>query len=386
MLNIAKSFYAAWNASSSTYDLPEAEITPIGTTPGEKRKTKTLSNKFTNSDEYDNIPLPGFTLYKTDRKHWGSLNQTWLVIDPRGYLVRITQENLEQILHVTGITEGLIQEKCVWARDNSATKMILVPVTSPLYIEAVKNTEMLDTKVDIKDVQIGDRVLLQNKLEGRYMGVLSLYGPASDNTPKVIKPAVHLRRQVVEVHPGKFHYQTDVKILKVLEKTTTPLDREESVEYINDKISTGIAYFTTNTLMSGRYYGNFGKVMMASTSAVPKPTLKFEEITIEEAAELFDQAVYEMDSGMLLLEKHNGKHYIVDMPFYTSSSIPATTSSSFITVRVETVKTSETCTELIPAEKRTGWGMSAQTSLRENLDSFAKYYKIVKCVKNDTYI
>ena len=84
--------------------------------------------------------MPGFTLYKTGRKNWGSADQTWLVIDPRGFLVRITNVNLEEILHVTGITEGLIQEKCVWARENSQTKMTLVPVTSPDYIEATKNT------------------------------------------------------------------------------------------------------------------------------------------------------------------------------------------------------------------------------------------------------
>ena len=126
MLNIARQIQAGWDQGSST-ELPEAEIVPIGNTTNEKRKLQGLTNRKNILKEYENIPLPGFTLLKTERKSWGSLDQTWLVIDPRGFLSRITPNNLEKILHVTGITEGLIQEKCVWAREDSQTKMVQTP-------------------------------------------------------------------------------------------------------------------------------------------------------------------------------------------------------------------------------------------------------------------
>lgn len=384
MLNICKTFYAAWTATQSVYDLPEAEIAPMGKSAAETKKVKTLSNKFPNSDEYDNIPMPGFTLYKSNRKHWGSTDQTWLIIDPRGFLVRITQENLEKILHVTGITEGLIQEKCVWARDNSATKMSLIPVTSPDYIEAVKNTEMLDDKIDLKDVQIGDEVLLQNKLVGKYLGVMSLYGPVQTVSSKIMKPSVYLRRQVVEVMPGKFHYQTDVKILKVTKKTDKPMTREEAVTYVNSVAANPSTYFTNHTMITGRYYSNYGKVVFASVDAVPKPKLKFEEISYNDAVNYFHRANVLNDAGMLLLEKLDGKQYIVDMPYYTSSSTPPTTPTSFSAVKIQTIDLSSEPTDITLQETITGWGMKSH-DVRESLDSFEKYYKIVKCVKNNTY-
>src|ERR1035437_1127776 len=175
MLNIAKTLYAGWDPSSATkYELPEAEIIPLGESKNEMKKLDTITKRYPTLYEHDNIPLPGFTLYKSDRKNWGSIDQTWLVIDPRGFLVRISSKNLDNILHVTGITEGLIQQKCVWARENTETKMALVPVTSGAYYDAALNTKLIEDKVDMKDVQIGDTVLLQNKLTGIYRGVASL--------------------------------------------------------------------------------------------------------------------------------------------------------------------------------------------------------------------
>src|SRR5690606_39188374 len=108
MINIAKQIYAGWGTGTK-YDLPEAEVIPHGTSSNEKKKLEKFTKSHAVIKEHDNVPLPGFTLYKVDRKNWGSQDQTWLIIDPRGFLVRISNDNLEDILYVTGITEGLIQ-------------------------------------------------------------------------------------------------------------------------------------------------------------------------------------------------------------------------------------------------------------------------------------
>lgn len=131
MLNISRQIYSGWNTASAN-ELPEAEIIPFGKSSNEKKRLETFTKRYPVLNEYENIPLPGFTLYKSNRKNYGSADPTWLIIDPRGFMVRITNDNLEDILHVTGITEGLIQQKCVWAREDSQTKMILVPISSPL--------------------------------------------------------------------------------------------------------------------------------------------------------------------------------------------------------------------------------------------------------------
>lgn len=383
MLNITKKIYAAWSNTQKKYELPEAEIIPSGTSGNEKRKLSNARSRATDVVEYDNVPLPGFTLCKTDRKNWGSIDQTWLVIDPRGFLVRITSENLEKILHVTGITEGLIQEKCIWARENSATSVTLVPVTSEIYAEAVKNTELLESKISIKEVQIGDTVLLQNKLQGTYLGCLSLYGPVGDySKDNKYKPFTYVRRQIIEVLPGKFHYQSDIKILSVTKKTQSPMTKEQAVEYINKKISSG-AYFTNSTNMSGHYYSTYGMITYASAHAVPKPILKYEEISRAEAEILFDRAEAIPDFGMLVLEKPTGTKYLVDFPF--SGSKQRAKKDSFDVC--ELLKGKPLSSEMLELNnKRQSYWNRSGPAFTEKFDNFTKFYKIVKCVKNETYI
>ena len=226
MLNISKQIYAGWDLSYSGNILPEAEVIPLGESVNEKRKINKITSKYSSIKEFDNIPLPGFTLSENNRKNWGSKDETWLIVDPRGFFVRISNDNLNDILHVTGITEGLIQEKCVWAREDSKTDMMLVPISSELYLKASKNTELLEDKISIKDVQIGDKVLLQSGLTGTYMGVLSLYGTLTysySNKDYSRKPQTYLRRQVCHVGNDRYYYHTDIKILKVLEKREKPV-------------------------------------------------------------------------------------------------------------------------------------------------------------------
>ena len=219
MLNISKQIYAGW-PTYGTVLLPEAEVTPIGDSPQEKKKLEKFVARNPNIKEYDNIPLPGFTLFDVSKKTWTAADSTWQVIDPRGFTTRISQKNMSNILTVTGITEGLIQQKCVWAREDSQSVMELIPVSSSDYIEAVENTELIESKVDLANVEIGDTVLLQNKLRGTYLGVHSLYAAMDKTSMKSdFKVQVGLRKQVIEVSKGQFHYQTDAKILKILDKT-----------------------------------------------------------------------------------------------------------------------------------------------------------------------
>lgn len=386
MLNISKQIHAGWHATT-TYELPEAEVIPGGDTSNEKRKITNASARYTNLTEYSNIPLPGFTLYKADRKNYGSLDQTWLVIDPRGFLVRISSENLQKILHVTGITEGLIQEKCIWARENSETKLTLVPVSSPSYLEAVENTELIEGKVSTKDVQIGDTVMLQNKLQGRYMGTLSLYGPLYEYSARTRESKVQTwpRRQIIEVADGKFYYSTDVKMLKVVFPTTDPMTREESAKFLNDRIATGNAFFSSNPKMTGKYYGTYGVIKHVSVHAVPKVEITFDEIDRAEVEKIFNIAVISSDAGMIVLENHKSKLSVIDFPYSFNPSANITV-DSFATCSINMPNISDPVYSIETNDiRKSMWG-SSRTVPNKCLDNFTKYYKIVKHVKNETFI
>lgn len=382
MLNIARNIYAGWDSASSTQVLPEAEIIPIGLTANEKRKIDSLTKKYSSLHEHENVPLPGFTLFKVNRKGYGSMDMSWLIIDPRGFLVRISNQNLEEILFVTGITEGLIQEKCVWARDDSATKMTLVPISSSKYIEAKQNTALIEGKVDIKEVQVGDTVLLQNGLQGTYKGVLSLYGPIHNySVREEYKPQTLLRRQVIEVTPGKYHHQTDAKLLKVVTKTTTPSTREDSVREMNAHIAAGTSYFTQGTNMSGRHYGIQGIITHVSTHAVPKPVITFEEIDKLEATRIFYDAAATSDIGMLMLS-NGSSNYILDLPYNSYSGVTTSITAFHVCELKNKVENAE---KIILKSARRSYFSSTKSSVPQKLDNFTKFYKIVKHVKSETF-
>ena len=386
MLNISKTIYAGWNTGSQKYELPEAEVIPLGESANEKKKLSKVTATYTSLAEHDNIPLPGFTLYTTNRKNWGSPDQTWLVIDPRGFLVRITSENLEKILHVTGITEGLIQQECVWARENTETKMRLVPVSAVTFTEAVRNTELIEGKVDMKDVHIGDTVLLQNQLQGVYMGTVSMYGPVNDySTSTEYKPQAYLRRQIIQVTPGKYHHQTDLKILKVIQKAATPITREESVKEMNNDIIADIAYFTNSTNMTGNQYGVRGVVKLISAAVVPKVLMTFEEVTLTEAHTLFNIGLLTSDFGILLLEDSRQNRFLVDYPYMYSANAGISADKFDVTklVSCNLIPTEK----LFIAEKRQSlWGSYRTKPANYSLDKFTKFYKITKHVKDETYV
>jgi hypothetical protein len=263
--------------------------------------------------------------------------------------------------------------------------MVLVPVSSPTYIDATLNTELIEGKVNLKEVQIGDTVLLQNELVGTYMGVLSLYAPL-DSLGYEHRAQAFLRRQIVKIEDGKYHYQTDLKILKVIKKTDTPLTREESVACLNKDIASGTSYFTNLPGMSSTsgYYSSRGMIKLASIHAVPKVPLTLEEITLPEATDLFHAATATSDPNMLILENIHGRKVRIDFPYSFLNypgKVPLTISSFEIDHIEDFVEPYDTITQIKDPDKHYG-----KSRPRYSLDNFAKFYKIVKHIKQDTYV
>ena len=380
MLNISKQICVGWN-TSAVDELHEVEVIPVGSSPQEKARMKKLLTRYKETGTHDNVPLPGFTLCDVNRKGWGSSEPTWVIIDPRGFLVRITQDNMIDILRVTGVTEGLIQQRCIWARENSASKLSLVPMTSDNYSKAVSNTELLDAKVKMADVNIGDKVFLQNGLVGNYMGVMSLHCSVQASTyGGDFKVQSMIRRQVVEITPGKFYYHTDAKILRVENKVATPITKEDAIIYVNSCITDPSTYFTATDRISGQYYGSSGKVQFVSSCA--KVTMDLESIDQTEAAKILAACRTNSDQGKLILEDANGVRFIVDFPWLGTTAV-SLAADSFHTVKIKSM-TEDAIT--LEHSKNSYYGYGSVTKPKFILDNFVKFYKIVKHVKNDTYV
>lgn len=375
MLNISKQVVVAFDSTND--GLPFADVIPLGESKKEKLILEKVSQKYNQISELDNVPLPGFTLNSVNRKTWSYKDRTWTVIDPRGFLVSISSKNLEDILKVTGITEGLIQQKCVWAKQDDDVNLTLLPISSSKYKEAVENTILIEQKVDIKDVKIGDRVLLQNTLVGRYMGVYSLYGCMQEGMAG-FKVAPKLRKHVVEVSPGKFHYGSDVKVLKIIEKSKEVLTRDDCAAYMNNLIDTGVSYFTIGTNFTRGYYGNFDLIKHVSPKAVTKVNVSLEEIDISEATKLLISCRAMHDNGCLVVESATGDKFVTVYPWLSSAHSPDKFSITQI------VDILDDRFDLI-GSKNHSYMMSSRLP-DQKLANFKKFYKIVKTVKGNSYI
>ena len=368
MINISKQIYIGWDSTSKKRDeLFEATVIPY-----EKTNSKTLTNfieKYDTIQELDNVPLPGFTLYESNRKDWGSTDTTWLVIDPRGFLIRISSNNLSELLKDTGTTEGLIQERCIWVRDDHRSVMKLVPISSSWYIEATYNSDLMENRIDVASVNIGDTVLLQNKLEGIYMGIFTLYGSLRKIGRDKFVPNVSARRQVLQVDKDKYHLKTDIKILKVIKRANKILTTSESLDIINKSLTTNHV-FTTGThfaLPGHAYY----ETIHHATLATHKVKLRITEVTKTDIEDLFNNNINGVCSG-IILESAPGKKFLLDP--YSVYSMP--TSSKFSVIELSYID--DTTIYLR--------GDSIFRSLHDfALDNFVKFYKIEKIVKDEIY-
>lgn len=123
-----------------------------------------------------NEPIMGFEIAKNVRRYgWsGSGNVVWRIADPRGYELEISSENFARIIDCTTLVNGVIQDKCVWGREGS--KNVLLPVSSAPYQEANSHTTLVNNKISLRDVNVGDHVTLIDKgnasgsRDGIYMG------------------------------------------------------------------------------------------------------------------------------------------------------------------------------------------------------------------------
>ncbi len=70
-------------------------------------------------EEIDNIPLTGFKIVDVVSRYSTS-NKWYRILDPRGFELEISADNLLNICINSKINNGLIEDECVWGKNNSA--------------------------------------------------------------------------------------------------------------------------------------------------------------------------------------------------------------------------------------------------------------------------
>ena len=213
----------------------------------------------------ENEPIEGFEIAKSVRRYgWnGGGNVKWRISDPRGFDLEVSSENFASIIDCSTIVNGVIQGKCVWGRNGKDN--ILLPEVSEPYKEAFKQTIKVNTKVSLKDIQVGDYVeLLSSKLykedcdRSQYLGKYFFlevqegsdeetryryrYGNGKYSFTKVVE------RYMFKSEKGYFTLGTP-KVTAILEKIATPLNKNDVAKEVTGLLSKDVTVRDTNDLI-----------------------------------------------------------------------------------------------------------------------------------------
>lgn len=118
----------------STADTPRVLgfAVPHGTTKAEIKRMETVdrwANKKEDCRIIENKPTRGFKMLEVVSRYSTS-NKLFRVLDPRGFELEISADNLLDLAMATTIVRGEIVEECVWAQHNG---VYLIPTSSEQY-------------------------------------------------------------------------------------------------------------------------------------------------------------------------------------------------------------------------------------------------------------
>lgn len=161
--------------------------TPEGKdSPAKKRKQTVIdwSGKDGKFDVIDNVPVEGFRFVGDVKRSGGWFsngNVVWRVEDPRGFEFEITSPNLAMMIDLTTIKNGVIQGKCLYARDGA--KNALIVENSSEYQAALEQTNRIKSseKFTLKSLQPGDLVQMVDGTEAYYYGKIYCLVEVSTN-------------------------------------------------------------------------------------------------------------------------------------------------------------------------------------------------------------
>ena len=179
-IKLPEKHYVTFNAREK--NIPIAFLTPYGTDSAAKKRMATAdswgNSRYYGSQEVaidpqtvDNVLMSGFKIAHSVSRYSTS-NVVWRIEDPRGFELEISSNNLSDLISITTIENGEIQERCIWARQGAQN--VLIAENDEVYQEAVENSTRVTKKASMRDVQPGNSIVLQNGTKGEYLGSFHL--------------------------------------------------------------------------------------------------------------------------------------------------------------------------------------------------------------------
>lgn len=158
---------------ANNFPYPQAIVVPYND------KSKTIVDNFCNykrrwpsyrkvKTDFEDVVIPnklltGFKILNNNTQSGAK------VLDPRGFVVDINNENLLYIITNCVVHDGIILSPCLWVQ-KSHSNTYLLPKDTPYYHAAIRLTDIRSTSIKANEVAVGNRVALQNGLEGIYLG------------------------------------------------------------------------------------------------------------------------------------------------------------------------------------------------------------------------
>lgn len=139
-----------------------------------KKRIDTVKNWYGSEKmcNLDNPPLSGFTFVDVVSRY-RTKNKLMRVFDPRGFIVEVSIDILLEIMQSATIKNGVIQEKCFWARKGAEN--ILIPENTPLYEQYLSETVYAKAaNISTKNLKVGGLYINKDGKKYFYLGKLVL--------------------------------------------------------------------------------------------------------------------------------------------------------------------------------------------------------------------
>lgn len=301
-INIPSRFFVGFQSQAGD-NVPLGVITPYAEdAAGLKRQStvRSWASRYKqdklNCVVIDNKPMCGFRISRGLRRlGWRSTNVMVRIEDPRGFELEVSIANLIMLTDDNVIQNGEIIQDCVWARDGQQN--LLLPVNSQPYQDAVENTDRVSRKVSIRDVKVGNDILMLSGMAGKYMGFMYAQSSklaSNDSYLEPLQPSSKKSHFIRVENDGvvAYHGYSSMKISSITNAAT--FTKEE----IHDLVSSDVKNETTTfTLNSGNYYNT---VRFISFERMITPVeASVQEISFDDAKNRIVGSSYYSASGVV---------------------------------------------------------------------------------------
>jgi hypothetical protein len=221
---------------------------------GVLRKEKSWQSWRDNNIEniiYDNEPIEGFVLNKKAGGYSTGWNhrQTYVrVYDPRGFEFEITIPNLLYILENTNSIKGKgLEGKFVYGWDG--TELLLIPISSPDYIEISKFSKLLQENkiIKTKDLIIGATYKSKDNRELVYIGKYDKYNYTYDYTKNKNGNRKAIKKPYISGNEFFFYDLTNENVI------TMKTINNKLIYVLDDKCISNYAYIVDKLEFSDEY-------------------------------------------------------------------------------------------------------------------------------------